>query len=177
MELRLFTAALLAATWAAAQGPEAGAVEVGGGAGAILDGGIHGAVGAGAGIATTRHLMLGFEFWHIPLGSAGLTREVLEPSRFPRTDSRALDLNANLQILIPASIDRARPYAVVGIGLLRWSQTVAGARYDGTDFRAGFGGGFRWYLGERWGVRPEFRVYVPERTFVRTSVTVFYQSR
>ena len=70
-----------------------------------------------------------------------------------------------------------RPYVVGGVGFLRWSQTVAGTRYAGTDARASLGAGVRWRLGDRWGLRPEFKVSVPNRNFARLGISLYYQVR
>jgi hypothetical protein len=178
VELRRLAAAVLgAAALAMAQGPEAGSVELAGGAGLVFNGGIHPAVGGAVAVSTTRHLAVGLEVWHVPLGRAALQSEAFEPSRFPRTDSRALDLNGNLHVTIPTRVERVRPYAVFGVGLLHSSFTAMGRRQTATDFRASLGAGLRWYVGERWGFRPEIKVYVPDRTFARLGVCVFYQSR
>jgi hypothetical protein len=101
----------------------------------------------------------------------------LELSRFPRSESRAEDFHGNLQVTIPAGEERVKPYGAVGVGMLRWSFQAAGTRYSGTDLAANFGAGVRWHIGEHWGLRPEVRVYVPDRTFVRVAVSLFYQTR
>lgn len=52
------------------------------------------------------------------------------------------------------------------------------SRQTSTDSFCVFGGGLRLYLGSSWGIRPDIRVVrVPDETFFRANVGVFYQLR
>ena len=169
---------LAAVGLAAAQTPEPGAVEVSATAASIFNGGIHPAVGAGVGIATTRHVMGVAEFTYIPLGGG-----VLKPGDFdllrltPRTGGKAVDFHGGLHIAVPTGSDRALPYLAVGVGLVRQSFTALGLGHTTTGVAGSFGVGLKWLISERIGVRLELKVYTPNRTFVRVGVSLFYRSR
>jgi hypothetical protein len=68
----------------------------------------------------------------------------------------------------------------VGIAQTSVSGTAGGVSLNvsesQSDLAVHFGGGLRIYLGENWGVRPEFKVMrLPGETFSRAAVGVFYQ--
>jgi hypothetical protein len=76
------------------------------------------------------------------------------------------------------------PYAGAGLGFLRssfdTSRTGAGpgsfiAEGSSTDMYFNTGGGFRYYVNERWGFRPEFMIFAGSNTYVRFAGGVFYQ--
>lgn len=71
------------------------------------------------------------------------------------------------------------PYASGGIGVLRATArgSFGGNAFSGSGSSAYlcFGGGGRYYVNERWGIRPELMVYTGNGSFVRASVGLFYQ--
>ena len=78
---------------------------------------------------------------------------------------------------------RVAPYVAAGLGIARLSATVSGSlpgdiSISQSDVATNFGGGVRLFTGSAWGVRPDFRVVrVPDETYFRTSVGVFFQMR
>ena len=92
------------------------------------------------------------------------------------------DFNFCFHIRFPVK-DRWEPYAIAGVGLL-WNkvrQNAAGpsgnAVYNDYDqFNAGLhtGGGLRYFIGEKWGIRPEVKVIVSKQTYARLSIGIFY---
>ena len=93
-------------------------------------------------------------------GAAGVTfagNSVLfaETSYVPQGEGvKLLNWVGGLNIGFPTRVDRFVPYFTALGGLGRWSGQGAAAANDAT-FGAGFGA--RYFLGPRWGVRPEFR--------------------
>lgn len=47
---------------------------------------------------------------------------------------------------------------------------------DMQDFKGEFqtGAGLRYYVGDKWGIRPELKVIISSRTFTAVSMGVFY---
>lgn len=78
---------------------------------------------------------------------------------------------------------RVAPYVAGGFGIARLSATVSGSiptdiSVNENDVATNFGGGVRLFTGSAWGVRPDFRIVrVPEETYFRVGVGVFYQVR
>jgi hypothetical protein len=180
VELRraVLAAWALAGATVVAQSGEPGSVEVAAGVGTILNGGVHPAAGVSAGIATTAHLMPAVELWYLPLGSGLVKTGDFQLGRLGRiSDSRAIDFHGALHLSVPVGSSRATPYLAFGAGLVRQSFTALGVARGTTGLTANFGGGLRWYISGRFGVRPELRVYAPDRTFVRVGVSLFYRSR
>jgi hypothetical protein len=89
------------------------------------------------------------------------------------------DFNFGFHIRVPVR-KRWAPYAILGGGLLfdsfRAVSGPQGALISIDEFNFGFhtGGGVRYYIREDWGVRPEFKFVVSNRTYTRFTVAVFY---
>jgi len=76
------------------------------------------------------------------------------------------------------------PYLAAGIGVVSMNIAADSATTgletssSESDTTSNFGGGVRLYVGSSWGIRPEIRVVrLPDETFFRANVGVFYQLR
>ena len=71
------------------------------------------------------------------------------------------------------------PYVAASVGAIRASGRVTApglsVSMSGTEFAFGVGGGLRYYAGERWGIRPEVKIFASDETYVRVAIGVFYQ--
>jgi hypothetical protein len=81
-------------------------------------------------------------------------------------------------------LGRVSPYVAAGMGVVRLSASAEAGELpvdvsaSESDFTTNFGGGLRLLGGSSWGIRPDFRIVrVPDETFFRTTVGVFYQIR
>lgn len=172
---------LLSPAMALAQSGEKDVGELAGfGGGGFGLGSSHGVVGGSSGIAFARNGIALLEAAYMPLGSNVLhpRTDYLSPS-----NSRLYDFNLSIHIRIPVR-EKFAPYAILGGGLL-WSQYDAtsadalrpGIQVGRDEYRFGFhtGAGFRYYVGENWGVRPEYRAIISgNKTYSRFTVGVFY---
>ena len=156
------------------------------GGGAFGLGGTHAAVGASSGTALSRWALAVVEAAFSPLGDQTLRRRT-----GPRVEeSRLFDLNFSVHIQAPVR-RRWAPYGIVGGGVLfdsfRAVPVAAPPDENGlpqtsvalavNEFNFGFhtGGGVRYYIGEDWGIRPEFKVIVSNRTYTRFTIGFFYK--
>ena len=150
--------------------------EVDGFAGGSFGAGSRGAVGAGAGVALSRHGLALLEGMYMPLGREILWRrsDIQRPQ-----DSYLLDLGLSFQIRLPVG-DRRTAYGIIGSGLLynayRAPAGTAARLTDMQDFKGEFhtGAGLHYYVGDKWGIRPEVKVIISSRTFATVSMGVFY---
>jgi hypothetical protein len=144
--------------------------------GGTFGAGAHALVGGGSGLAFSRHGMVFLEGSYSPMGHDILWER--HDARSPQ-DSHLFDVMVSTHIRFPIR-DRWAPYALVGGGLafntFRAYAGPGGALIRLEDFKAAFqtGGGVRYYIGENWGIRPEFKVVVSTRTYTRASIGVFY---
>jgi hypothetical protein len=136
--------------------------------------GTHPVVGGNTGIAFSRHAIALIEAAFQPMGDHTVRRH-----DYATQDSRLFDFNASLHIRIPVR-DRWAPYAILGGGLL-FDQftavvTPTQALIATSELHFGFhtGAGLRYYIRPGWGIRPEFRVIVSNRTYTRMTVGLFY---
>jgi hypothetical protein len=111
----------------------------------------------------------------------------------PVEGSNLFDFNGSFHIRIPVR-ERWAPYAIVGGGLLfnpfravllppgpadpstGEPTRQGGATFAVDEFNFGFhtGGGLRYYITPDWGIRPELKVIVSNRTYARFTVGIFY---
>ena len=104
---------------------------------------------------------------------------------------RASDYNAGVHVRLPIFREKPIvPYLVAGIGGITHYAAVetftvpgvaigAGVIPEGTDVAFNGGGGVRWYMGQRFGVRVEAKVYKSTglaNTFGKVEVGFFYQT-
>jgi hypothetical protein len=100
------------------------------------------------------------------------------------------DFHAGVHIRFPYHDHPLVPYAVVGIGALYYpartifyNQNVQPSIPVGANasFAANFGGGLRYYFGQKWGTRLEAKLYKPTGefggVFGKVEVGLFYQFR
>jgi hypothetical protein len=98
------------------------------------------------------------------------------------TDLSLMELTGGVQYEIPVTFTKVFPYVA---GSLGWARSHIGLNASAfgldlknseNDFTANYGGGARVYFSPRWGFRPEFKVvHVPDETFVRATIGVFFQ--
>ena len=138
--------------------------------------GTHALVGGSSGLAFSRHGMVFLEGSYSPLGHEILWQR--HDVQSPR-ESHLFDVMVSTHIRFPIR-ERWAPYVLIGGGLVfntfRAYAGPQGALIGIQDFKMGFhtGGGVRYYVGENWGIRPEFKVVVSSRTYTRMAVGVFY---
>jgi hypothetical protein len=176
------------------EGDEGEVTAFGGGAFAI---GTHPVVGGSTGTAFSKYAMGLIEVAFSPMGQDTLRHRI-----GPRPEtSRLFDFNGSFHIQIPVR-KRWAPYGILGGGLLFDSfrvvptptpengqppattpptatpptTTPPTAAIAINEFNFGFhtGGGFRYYIREGWGIRPEFKVIVSNRTYTRFTIGFFY---
>lgn len=99
------------------------------------------------------------------------------------------DFHGGLHIRVPLPESRVLPYAVVGLGLIRGSKST-GTVYNvsnfgvvafpqtipaSTNFAVNFGAGLRFFFGERFAVRVEFKGFKPTSAPAPLDPKVFYR--
>ena len=156
-----------------------GSAEVTGHLGVVGGIGSHGSFGGSLGVPVTDRLIVSGEFSYIPLGGGSVT--ILGSTT--STNSRAFNFNGNLQYQFKP-LRAGVPYAGAGLGFLRSSFDASSngvgpgsfnAEGSSTDLYFNVGGGFRYYVKERWGFRPEFMIFAGSNTYVRFAGGIFYQ--
>jgi opacity protein-like surface antigen len=78
--------------------------------------------------------------------------------------------------------DSMTPYAGFGLGVLHasssYSSTFGGTTVSGSssssDLYFNVGGGLRYFVNERWGLRPEMMIFAGSNTYVRIGGGIFY---
>lgn len=167
-----------------AQSAETEAGEVVGLGGVAFGGGSSG-IGAkplltgGTGVAFSRYGMVLIETLFMPLGEHTIQGW---PNRSTVQRSYLLDFGVDFNIRIPLR-SRWAPYAIAGTGLL-WnlvrertvdSRGIASVRhFEQFNGALHTGGGLRYYIGEKWGIRPEVKVIVSKQVYTAVSAGVFY---
>lgn len=167
-----------------AQSEDTQAGEIGGQVGFGFGGSAHGigtqpSVTGSTGVAFSKYGMVLVEAAFMPLG-----QDTIQGWPAPSTVRRSylIDFGIDFHIRIPL---RARwaPYMIAGTGLL-WNmirQETANAA-SGSTFRAydqfngalHTGGGLRYYIRDKWGIRPEVKVIVSKQVYTSVSVGIFY---
>jgi hypothetical protein len=129
--------------------------------------------GGNVSYGVTKYLLPYVEYSYFP----GIERQ--SSGTFPTTGasytvSQAIpfsDFHGGVHIRIPIRESRLVPYAVIGFGGLKSYARTGSATFQGvtiplsfpseTDFAVNGGGGLRYYIGQRYGVRFEAKVYKP----------------
>jgi len=142
-------------------------------------GGTHTVVGVGGGKAIRNNITLNGEVSYIPLGSNSI--DVLGVQSSYSLKAYTVDFGGQYQFKHVGKFD---PYAGIGVGWIHSSAsssvnaTIAGFNFSGgsSDNNAyvKFGGGGRYFVGDRWGVKPELMIYAGNNTFARISGGIFY---
>jgi outer membrane protein with beta-barrel domain len=156
-----------------------GNMEVTGHLGVVGGIGSHGSFGGSLGAPVTDRLILAGDLSYIPLGGGSVT--VLGATM--RSSARAFNFNGNLQYQFNP-YHAVVPYAGAGLGFLHSSFNTSSSGVGGsslnvqgssTDLYFNTGGGFRYYVKERWGFKPEFMIFAGSNTYVRFAGGIFYQ--
>jgi len=153
--------------------------EVNGQVGIVSGIGTHGSFGSGVGVALTSRVLGYGEFSYIPLGGASSSIPALGLQS--GGSARAYNFNFGGQYQFPKS-DYITPYAGFGLGLLHssssYSSSFGGTTVSGnsssSDLYFNVGGGLRYFVNERWGLRPELMVFAGSNTYVRVGAGIFY---
>lgn len=158
---------------------EAGSAEAVGYGGLVAGIGTHGSLGGAVAYAATKRILAVGEFSYIPGGS----QKAAGGGFAAKASARAYDFNGGIHFQFPLKEPKAVPYVGAGVGVLHGSAsgttTVQGRTYSskvsGTDFYFNLGGGLRYYVSDRWGIRPELKIFAGDQTFVRLAIGIFYQ--
>ena len=153
--------------------------EVAGYSGGAFGLGSHPVVGASTGAGFARYAMGIIDISYTPFGENTLR---VRPANEIVRHSGVYDFNFGIHIRIPVT-KRLAPYAIVGAGLMYDTFDLAKATVPGTavfqshsETYFGFhtGAGLRYYVREHWGIRPETKVVMSNRTYVSASIGIFY---
>jgi opacity protein-like surface antigen len=144
--------------------------------------GTHGSLGGGIGVAVTPRVLGYGEFSYIPLGGGNSSVPALGLQA--GGSASAYNFNAGGQYQFPRSGYMA-PYAGFGLGILHasssYSSSFGGMTVSGesssSDFYFNVGGGLRYFVNERWGLRPELMIFAGSNTYVRLGGGIFYHFR
>ncbi len=155
---------------------EKGQLEVTGQVGVVSGIGTHGAFGGSVGTGLSENVLAYGEFLFIPLGSTTIGNGTLS--------ARSYNFDGGLQYQFRKHGSMV-PYGNVGLGVLHSSAslpstfTFQGFNFNtggsANDFYANLGGGIRYYVSDKWGVRPEFTIFAGSNTFVRVGAGIFYE--
>ena len=150
-------------------------VEIAGFGGLMSGGGTNAALGGSVGFAANEKILVLGEFTYIPLGGGSV--EFL--GEHFGASARAFDINGGIHYQFALKNAKFRPYAAAGIGIVRSSGSVSGGGVSvgisNTDFAFNFGGGLRYQLSERWGIRPELKIFAGSGTSVRLVLGFFHR--
>lgn len=142
--------------------------------------GSHAAVGGSTGFAFARYAVFMVEALYMPLGN----RTLVDHHDSVVQNSGLYDFNFALNLRVPLKY-KVEPYGIAAPALLynrsRQQTTLPGggvAFVSGySDLKFGFetGGGARYFIGNKWGVKGEYRYTISNRNFSRLVAGVFYQ--
>jgi Outer membrane protein beta-barrel domain len=159
---------------------ETGRVEASGMVGLVSGIGTHSVVGGSVAAAVRNRILVIGELSYIPLGSDSV--DILGVSS--DFSARAISFNIGGQYQLRGA-GKTTPYVGAGVGFLHSSSSSSvTTSFQGFNFTDGssdtnayfsVGGGARYYVNERWGLRPELMIFAGHQTFARASVGVFYR--
>jgi opacity protein-like surface antigen len=94
---------------------------------------------------------------------------------------KGYEFNGGLHYQIPIANPKIVPYIAAGLGMLRVTENVNMAGYS-SNFRdnnaaVNFGAGMRYNISNKWGIRPELKVFISSATYMRFGISVFHQTR
>jgi hypothetical protein len=164
-----------------AQVPVAGSMELGGFVGATYGIGTYAEMGGGNfSYAVNKYVLPYVEFSYFPQIQRQLTGTVPGTSTTYKADYtlRGTDFHGGIHLRVPIKESRIVPYGVFGVGYMGYGSGVINATYtdptDGRTHSAGqinspggarvainFGGGLRFYVHPRFGLRAEAKGYKP----------------
>ncbi len=130
-------------------------------------------VAASSGLALSRYAIGLFDFSYMPLGSHTIQGW---PDRASVVSSRLMDFGVDFHIQVPVR-EKWAPYGILGGGLL-WNlveQQMASSKRGYNQFNGALhtGGGVRYYVNEKWGIRSEMRVIVSKHVYHSLDFGVF----
>ena len=135
--------------------------------------------GGSTGVAFSRHGMVFFDTMFMPLGQHTIQGW---PDRATVDHSYLLDFGVDLHVRFPVT-EHIAPYTILGTGLM-WNMvrqqttTAAGTaltnKYNQFNGALHTGGGVRYYINEKWGIRPEVKVIVSKQIYTCISFGVFF---
>jgi hypothetical protein len=171
--------AMIASVASYGQGIVPGNVEVTGHLGIVSGIGSHGSFGGSIGTPISDHVILSGDLSYIPMGGSSVSINGTSAN----SSAKAFNFNGNLQYQFKTAL-AITPYAGAGLGFLHSSfsssSNLTGAapfslQSSSTDMYFNVGGGFRYYVNERWGFRPELMIFAGSNTYVRVAAGVFYK--
>lgn len=89
--------------------------------------------------------------------------------------SHGQEYNFNIHYLFPLKRQEFTPYVLGGLGFQRFASDVSTFSNSVTHVGLNIGGGARWKLGRKWGLRPELKIFLAHYTTARYSIGLFYQ--
>ncbi len=136
------------------------------------------AVGGGSFLDLGQYVLMGVEATYMSTGDRTLRPY---PDTFALRSSRLYDFNLTGHIRIPPKSASVQPYGLLSIGFQHATfenlegvePNVVWVRNSTDNFAFATGGGVRYYIRENWGLRPEVRVVISTRTYMRYTVGVF----
>jgi hypothetical protein len=114
--------------------------------GATVSGGVgsHPALGVAVGANTNRVMQLFAQLNYVPTGSGGVSGYIV-------------DFGGGLELRFRIPHTKVAPYGLATIGLGHAHASAGNFSASDNSFFYGLGGGFRYYVGRNWGLRPELR--------------------
>jgi hypothetical protein len=150
-----------------------GRVEVAGFGGAVSGFGSNAIVGGGANVAVTNRLLVGGEFGYIPGGNHGIF-----PVGGVSINAKAYEITGGVYYRFLLENPKLVPYLGVGFATVQSSVSYQGINLPSVSLSnsgLGFGGGLRYHLTPRLGIRPEFKLFAGGGAYSRVTVGLFYQ--
>jgi Outer membrane protein beta-barrel domain len=165
-----------------AQNLEKGKVEATGQVGLVTGIRTHASFAGSVGKALTDRVFMLGELGYIPLGGASASGSGPGGGLNFDAGGKVVTFMGGAQYQFSEK-NAFIPYAGVGLGLVHSSfsssSTVNGQTTNldvsSNNFYVNFGGGARYYMKDRWGIKPELMIFAGDDSFFRFSVGVFYQ--
>jgi hypothetical protein len=165
-----------------AQNLEKGNVEATGQAGIVTGIGTHASFAGSVGTALTDRIFVLGELGYVPLGGASVGTSGTGGGISIDAGGKVFTFMGGVQYQFKEK-NAFVPYAGLGLGLVHYSfsssQTVSGQTTtidaSSSNFYVNFGGGGRYYMKDRWGIKPELMIFAGDDSFFRFSVGLFYQ--
>ena len=162
-----------------AQGITSSNMEVTGHLGVVSGIGSHGSFGGSLGVPVSDSFIVSGDLSYIPMGGGSVTAQGATTS----AGARAFNFNGTLQYQFK-QLHTVVPYAGAGLGLLHSSSDASSnvpglpsfnASASSTDLYFNIGGGFRYFVNQRWGFRPELMIFAGPNTYIRLAGGIFYR--
>jgi hypothetical protein len=125
-----------------------------------------GAGGGGAAFTASRHFRVFGEAYY-------LKKDLSEALDIPNVEGSAWAFEGGVHVLLPISESRAVPFVAGAFGVARAKGTDGPFSETESVGHIGVGGGLDYYVGNNWGIRPEFRWYTGNE--IRVTAGVFFR--